>query len=95
MKSVESQFKGGPAVSSKKPKDLLRAIGRIEASDWNLREIEKKIHENKMGKPMVHGKEKVPNWNREQVKSCFNSKYVFNKDLVYFNNFFLVFGPSK
>lgn len=55
-----------PVVAEKKPKDLLRAIGKIETSDWNIKEIEKKINENKMGKSVNRDKEKVPKWSREQ-----------------------------
>lgn len=54
------------APVEKKPKDLLRAIGKIETSDWNIKEIEKKINENKMGKAVNKDKEKVPKWSREQ-----------------------------
>lgn len=52
--------------AEKKPKDLLRAIGKIQTSDWNIKEIEKKIMENKLGKPRSGDKERVPKWNREQ-----------------------------
>lgn len=51
----------------KKPKDLLRAIGKIDTNDWNIKEIEKKIHENKLGKPVNKERERVPKWSREQV----------------------------
>lgn len=44
----------------------MRKIGKIETSDWNIKEIEKKIKENKLGKPIVRDKEKVPKWSREQ-----------------------------
>lgn len=54
------------APSEKRPKDLLRAIGKIETSDWNIKEIEKKINENKLGKNVNKEKEKVPKWSREQ-----------------------------
>lgn len=55
-----------PQHVEKKPKDLLRAIGKIETSDWNIKEIEKKIRENKLGKSGNKDKEKVPKWNKEQ-----------------------------
>lgn len=55
-----------PVVAEKKPKDLMRAIGKIETTDWNIKEIEKKIKENKMGKSVNRDKEKVPKWSREQ-----------------------------
>lgn len=63
---MEDKWKG-PEHVEKKPKDLLRAIGKIETSDWNIKEIEKKIMENKMGKPSkAINKEKVPKWSKEQ-----------------------------
>lgn len=63
---MENKWKE-PDHVEKKPKDLLRAIGKIETSDWNIREIEKKIMENKMGKPSkAINKEKVPKWSKEQ-----------------------------
>lgn len=42
--------------------------GKIEKTDWNVKEIEKKIEENKMGRTVRHDKvERVPKWSREQV----------------------------
>ena len=42
--------------------------GKIEKTDWNVKEIEKKIEENKMGRSVRHDKmERVPKWSREQV----------------------------
>lgn len=52
-------------VSEKKPKDLLRAIGKIESNDWNVREIEKKIEASKKTE-VGRSREKVPKWSREQ-----------------------------
>lgn len=54
----------------KKPKDLLRAIGKIDSNDWNVREIEKKIEQSK--RTEVHGpkgREKVPKWSKEQFQA--------------------------
>ncbi|XP_057659603.1 F-actin-monooxygenase Mical isoform X9 [Diorhabda carinulata] len=66
IKNLESKWRQ-PQPVEKKPKDLLRAIGKIETSDWNIKEIEKKIMENKMGKPSkAIDKEKVPKWSKEQ-----------------------------
>lgn len=66
IKNFESKWQETQPVD-KKPKDLLRAIGKIETTDWNIKEIEKKIKENKMGKPSkVYDKEKVPKWSKEQ-----------------------------
>ncbi|XP_076546406.1 molecule interacting with CasL isoform X2 [Osmia lignaria lignaria] len=66
IKSIEDKLKGS-TPSEKKPRDLLRAIGKIEKTDWNVKEIEKKIEENKMGRSVRHEKmERVPKWSREQ-----------------------------
>ncbi|KAJ8665000.1 hypothetical protein QAD02_006662 [Eretmocerus hayati] len=66
IKNIEDKLRG-TAATEKKPKDLLRAIGKIEKSDWNVKEIEKKIEENKMGRGVKHEKvERVPKWSREQ-----------------------------
>ncbi|KRT86414.1 Actin binding protein [Oryctes borbonicus] len=65
IKDLEEKWKE-PVSVEKKPKDLLRAIGKIETSDWNIKEIEKKIIENKLGKSVNKDKEKVPKWSREQ-----------------------------
>ncbi|CAG9854133.1 unnamed protein product [Phyllotreta striolata] len=66
IKHLESKWRQ-PQPVDKKPRDLLRAIGKIETSDWNIKEIEKKILENKMGKPSkAVDKEKVPKWSKEE-----------------------------
>lgn len=65
IKDMEDKWRETVPVD-KKPKDLLRAIGKIETSDWNIKEIEKKIIENKMGKTVNKDKEKVPKWSREE-----------------------------
>ncbi|XP_017763779.1 PREDICTED: protein-methionine sulfoxide oxidase Mical isoform X1 [Eufriesea mexicana] len=71
IKSIEDKLKGS-APAEKKPRDLLRAIGKIEKTDWNVKEIEKKIEENKMGRSVRHDKvERVPKWSREQMCICF------------------------
>lgn len=57
--------KHGAIVAEKKPKDLLRAIGRIESDDWNIREIEKKIELSKKTE-VGKSREKVPKWSKEQ-----------------------------
>ncbi|XP_076170359.1 molecule interacting with CasL isoform X5 [Ptiloglossa arizonensis] len=67
IKSIEDKLKGSTPFE-KKPRDLLRAIGKIEKTDWNVKEIEKKIEENKMGRSVRHEKvERVPKWSREQL----------------------------
>lgn len=54
------------AATNKKPKDLLRAIGKIESNDWNVKEIEKKIEMSKKITDVGKSREKVPKWSREQ-----------------------------
>ncbi|PSN38132.1 hypothetical protein C0J52_08223, partial [Blattella germanica] len=72
IKNIEEKLKGN--ISDKKPKDLRRAIGKIEKTDWNVREIEKKILENKMGRGVKHERpEKVPKWSREQFDDKFQA----------------------
>jgi hypothetical protein len=68
IKSMEDRWRE-PQPVDKKPRDLLRAIGKIETSDWNIKEIEKKIRENKLGKPASKDKEKVPKWSKEQFRA--------------------------
>ncbi|XP_070162658.1 uncharacterized protein Mical isoform X4 [Polyergus mexicanus] len=71
IKDFEDKLKGTTS-SEKKPRDLLRAIGKIEKTDWNVKEIEKKIEENKMGRGIRHDRvERVPKWSREQMCICF------------------------
>lgn len=66
IKHLENKWRQ-PQPVDKKPKDLMRAIGKIETSDWNIKEIEKKILENKLGKPSkAVDKEKVPKWSKEE-----------------------------
>ncbi|XP_048004622.1 F-actin-monooxygenase Mical isoform X2 [Leguminivora glycinivorella] len=54
------------APKASKPKDLMRSVGKIERDDWNVREIERKILENKLGRPEPRAAERVPKWDREQ-----------------------------
>ncbi|CAH2103713.1 unnamed protein product [Euphydryas editha] len=54
------------ATKCSKPKDLMRSVGKIERDDWNVKEIERKIMENKLGRPEPKTAEKVPKWDREQ-----------------------------
>lgn len=71
IKSMEQRISSRNAYGNdKKPKDLMRAIGKIDSSDWNVREIEKKIELSK--KTEVHGpkgREKVPKWSKEQFQA--------------------------
>lgn len=42
-------------------------VGKIEKTDWNVKEIEKKIEESKMSRGVRQDKvERVPKWSREQ-----------------------------
>jgi hypothetical protein len=53
-------------------------VGKIEKTDWNVKEIERKILENKMGHGAKRERpEKVPKWSREQ----FDDKVHFNTQL--------------
>lgn len=56
----------GVLQTDKKPKDLLRAIGKIDQNDWNVKEIEKKIELSKKTTDIGKSREKVPKWSREQ-----------------------------
>lgn len=47
----------------------MRSVGKIERDDWNMKEIERKIMENRLGRPEPKTAERVPKWDREQV--CF------------------------
>ncbi|KAH8382516.1 hypothetical protein KR009_003931, partial [Drosophila setifemur] len=71
IRNMEQRMTGRPGHGSdKKPKDLMRAIGKIDSNDWNVREIEKKIELSK--KTEIHGpkgREKVPKWSKEQFQA--------------------------
>ncbi|XP_055902549.1 F-actin-monooxygenase Mical isoform X2 [Eupeodes corollae] len=67
IKSMEQQITSRNAYGTeKKPKDLMRAIGKIDSNDWNVREIEKKIEQSKKTEIGLKGREKVPKWSKEQ-----------------------------
>lgn len=65
---MEQRIGGGrhAPATEKKPKDLLRAIGKIDSNDWNVKEIEKKIELSKKATDIGKSRERVPKWNREQ-----------------------------
>ncbi|KAJ2954071.1 hypothetical protein O0L34_g2286 [Tuta absoluta] len=68
---LAAELAGGTAGSTapnkaSKPKDLMRSVGKIERDDWNVKEIERKIMENRLGRPEPKTAEKVPKWDREQ-----------------------------
>ncbi|QQP50151.1 Putative LOC100168266, partial [Caligus rogercresseyi] len=94
-KVIEEQFEGGPkrrptdSVSkyreNKKPKELRRAIGKIDREDWNVKNIEEKLHLNNDDAEMVSPpgnnsasskKDKVPRWS----KAAFQDKFNIMKD---------------
>jgi len=53
-------------------------VGKIDKSDWNVKEIERKIEESKINaKHIKNGTEKVPKWSRPQ----FDDKVLLFKDL--------------
>jgi hypothetical protein len=57
---------------------FIAIVGKIEKTDWNIKEIERKILENKMGHGVKRERpEKVPKWSREQ----FDDKVQFNTQL--------------
>lgn len=62
-KDLEAKFKGRTSMDKQKPKDLIRAIGKIEKSDWNVQLIEKKMAEIKSVSTSKKDREnKVPRW---------------------------------
>ncbi|CAL8071583.1 unnamed protein product [Orchesella dallaii] len=66
-RDLEAKLKGRPIETEKqKPKDLIRAIGKIEKTDWNVQLIEKKIAESKgPSQAKADRDDKVPRWSRE------------------------------
>lgn len=67
LKNIEEKFSTkNAAVTNKKPKDLIRAIGKIDSNDWNVKEIEKKMEMSKKIQDIGKSREKVPKWSREQ-----------------------------
>ncbi|KAL5285067.1 Mical family protein [Megaselia abdita] len=71
IKDMEQRITSrSPLRSDKKPKDLMRAIGKIDSSDWNVKEIEKKIQLSKKTETgSGKGREKVPKWDKEQFRA--------------------------
>lgn len=70
IRNIEEKFTTkNAAATNKKPKDLLRAIGKIESNDWNVKEIEKKMQQSKKIADIGKSREKVPKWNREQFEA--------------------------
>ena len=56
---------------NKKPKDLKRAIGKLEKEDWNIKSIEEKLLTKK--EPLLNSeKDKVPKWSKAAFQDKFN-----------------------
>lgn len=67
VRDLEERFSRKSSTSAnKKPKDLIRAIGKIESNDWNVKEIEKKIEQSKKIHDIGKSREKVPKWDKTQ-----------------------------
>ena len=78
-KIIEQQFLGGgssnskpkaESSASKQPGDLKRAIGRLDSTDWNVKQIEEKLKEKDSSRRTDSNTEKVPKWSKE----AFNDK---------------------
>merc|ERR1719400_1136213 len=72
-KIIEQQFLGGSnkpkaEAASKQPGDLKRAIGRLDSTDWNVKQIEEKLAKD--SRKTDSNTEKVPKWSKE----AFNDK---------------------
>lgn len=66
--------------------------GKIEKTDWNVKEIEKKIEENKMGRGTRQERvEKVPKWSREQVGNLLTIIATKRSNFLQVSIFFLQF----
>lgn len=62
-------------------------IGKIDKSDWNIKEIERKIQENKVqSKHNKNGTEKVPKWSRPQFddKVLFYNLFKYLTEIIYY-----------
>ncbi|XP_069364935.1 F-actin-monooxygenase Mical isoform X1 [Maniola hyperantus] len=66
--AAELAHPAAPAVvpPPSKPRDLMRSVGKIEPEDWNVKKIEQKITEHRLGRPERKTAERVPKWDREQ-----------------------------
>ena len=56
--------------TNKRPKDLKRAIGKLEKEDWNVKSIEEKLLTKK--EPTTSEKDKVPKWSKAAFQDKFN-----------------------
>lgn len=79
-KNLEAQlrYRGTAKDEKQKPKDLIRAIGKIEKSDWNVQLIEKKIAETKAASSSSKRDKdnKVPRWSREAYDDKVRLKFL-------------------
>ena len=91
---------------NKKPKDLKRAIGKLEKEDWNIKSIEEKLLTKK--DPISNSeRDKVPKWSKAAFQDKFNimkgkldsqtdpndgSKYFLVKNMKNTETFVLVIG---
>ena len=58
-------------LMNKKPKDLKRAIGKLEKEDWNIKSIEEKLLTKK--DPIANSeRDKVPKWSKAAFQDKFN-----------------------
>ncbi len=57
---------------NKKPKELKRAIGKIDKDDWYIKNIEEKLVINTTKTPEVK-KDKVPKWSKAAFQDKFNT----------------------
>ena len=58
-------------LMNKKPKDLKRAIGKLEKEDWNIKSIEEKLLTKK--DPISNSeRDKVPKWSKAAFQDKFN-----------------------
>ncbi|XP_046461046.1 F-actin-monooxygenase MICAL3-like isoform X11 [Daphnia pulex] len=75
VRDLEAKLRGN-RPTDKKPKDLIRAIGKLDRSDWQLSALEKKIEENQtpggVKDPHMHDN-KVPKWNRDAFTDKFEA----------------------
>ncbi|KAJ1523620.1 hypothetical protein ONE63_001463 [Megalurothrips usitatus] len=74
IKNIEDKLRRVPVTEKKHIKHLNRAIGKIEKTDWNVKEIEKKIAESKTNSRSPRQRaEKVPKWSRQQFDDKFSA----------------------
>ncbi|XP_059350658.1 F-actin-monooxygenase MICAL3-like isoform X10 [Daphnia carinata] len=73
VRDLEAKLRGN-RPTDKKPKDLIRAIGKLDKNDWQLSALEKKIEENQTpgGLKDPHDN-KVPKWNRDAFTDKFEA----------------------